>query len=138
MAQIKIKMTSRAGDLQFWTSLVFRLPQFGHNQHLLKMLQKNGKKDQNSSFCRMAGNGRFHKIFFKTCSLVSLVPLWWILDHYTIFMNFGSMSNFDKNLKKFQSYWFVGIFQKFFNCKSLRKSSKKIFFHVWNLVNCFS
>ena len=37
----------------------------------------------------MAGNGRFYKIYLKTCSLVSLDSSCCILDHYTSLMNFG-------------------------------------------------
>ena len=76
----------------------------------------------------LAGNGRFYQILLKTCSLVSWDCMWWILDHYTIFINFGSVLNFGKKLKIFPKLSFVKLFQKFFSCKSLKKKFEKNFF----------
>ena len=55
----------------------------------------------------------------------------WILDHYTIFINFGSLLNFGEKIENFSKIKLREIFL-------FGKNSKKFFFQVWNLVNFFS
>ena len=87
-----------------------------------------GKNSQKVGVHNLAGNSRFHKILLKTYSLVSWDLLWWILDHYIIFISFGSVINFGEKIENFSKIRIRGIFQKFFSSKFLRKNSKKNFF----------
>ena len=70
-------------------------PFFMKNQ---KKFVKNGQK---VGVHNLAGNSRFHKILLKTYSLVSWDLLWWILDHYIIFISFGSVINFGEKIFNF-------------------------------------
>ena len=58
----------------------------------------------------MAGNARFYKILLKTCFLVSLDSSSCILDHYTIFMNFGDEMKLGQKIKILVKVFFFSHF----------------------------
>ena len=76
-----------------------------------KKLSKMGKNSQKVGVHNLAGNSRFHKILLKTYSLVSWDLLWWILDHYIIFISFGGVINFGEKIENFSKIRLGEIFQ---------------------------
>ena len=59
----------------------------------------------------------------------------WILDYYTIFINFGSLLNFGEKIENFSK---IKLREIFSGVNPLEKIQKNFFFQVWNLVKFFS
>ena len=92
-----------------------------------KNFVKNGQKVEVNN---LAGNGRFYQILLKTCFLVSWDLMWWILDHCTIFINFGSVLKFGEKIENFCKIKLREIFSA---VNPLEKIQKNFFFkfEIW-------
>ena len=68
------------------------------------------KKFQKVGVHNLAENGRIFQILLQTCFFMSLDPLWCILNHYTIFMNFDDEVNLGQKIKILAKAFFFLIF----------------------------
>ena len=141
MVQIKIKLDSNVQNYQFWASKHPPPLRWTHNQHLLKMMKKNGKNDQNSNFHKVAGNEIGHKKNFPKCSPSPGDTFWYpacvntpirttIIISQTLVKiekfskvkfhrNFSAVNSLEKNSqnfsKKIQKIWKIIFFFKCFD-----------------------